>query len=381
MNGRGEKSLCFVGALPPPLHGQTVYTEMVLRSSELRERFDLLHLNTSDHRDLAQVGRLDLVNVYIGIKNVIQLCCFLWQRKVGVLYVPVSQNALAYLRDFLFLSLGRLFGTTIVIHIHGGYFWEFYRETNLAMRWIIRLSCSWVSRAIVLGEKFRPLLKDLVPSERVCVVSNGISIRTKKSGRKISESREEIWVTYLGNLMKAKGVLDIIQATTYFVDRAPAFRLKLAGPWFLDSEREEAEALLAANPLVRERTDFLGIVGPEDKDDLLRQSDIFVFPTQYPFEGQPLVLLEALAAGLPVVTTDHGCIPETIIHGENGFLVEKEDPHAIADSVLALMEDTDLRRRLGEANRRRFESHYTEEKSVRKLCDLLDEAFEDRFSK
>ena len=378
MSSRPEKRLCFVGALPLPAHGQTVYTEMVLRSSELNARFEVTHLDTSDHRDLSQVGRLDLENVYIGLKNVVQLCSILVRRKVGLLYVPVSQNALAYLRDFLFLAVGRLSGTSLVVHIHGGYFWEFYRTTIFPMRWIIKWSFRWVARAIVLGEKFRPLLGDLIPLGSVSVVPNGISAMRSPADTEVSDSGREIQITYLGNLMKAKGVLDILKAAVHLVECKHEFRITLAGPWYLDSDRAEAESILGSRPEVRARVEFVGPVGQEEKAELLNRSDIFLFPTRYPFEGQPLVLIEALAAGLPVVTTDHGCISETIVDGENGFLVEKDDPKEIAVRILNLMDDQTLRHRMGRVNRERYEENYTEEKSVGRLCDVLDEVLVER---
>ena len=70
---------------------------------------------------------------------------------------------------------------------------------------------------------------------------------------------------------------------------------------------------------------FLGPVSGQPKTDLLLDADIFVLPTYYPREGQPWVLIEAMAAGLPIVTTDQAAIRETVDYGVNGFLVDKRD--------------------------------------------------------
>ena len=98
--------LIVVGPLPPPVHGVTVSTGLVLANPRLRERFDVEHLDTSDHRDGTNVGRWDMTNVRIGVMNVIRLMGMLRGSR-GVLYLPISQSSGAFLRDSFFIRLAQ----------------------------------------------------------------------------------------------------------------------------------------------------------------------------------------------------------------------------------------------------------------------------------
>src|SRR5207249_9975954 len=120
------------------------------------------------------------------------------------------------------------------------------------------------------------------------------------------------------------------------------------------SDRAQAERLIQ-QPEIRAVVELPGVVKGDARFELMRDADLFVFPTYYPIEGQPTVLLEAMSAGLPVVTTDQGAIRDTIVDGETGYLVAKRDPGAIARRVIELLQDEPRRVQMGEAGRRRFE--------------------------
>ncbi|MCL6554171.1 MAG: glycosyltransferase family 4 protein [Firmicutes bacterium] len=100
----------------------------------------------------------------------------------------------------------------------------------------------------------------------------------------------------------------------------------------------------------------------DDIPALLRSADIFVLSSRW--EGLPLAVVEAMMAGLPVVATAVGGIPETVLHGETGLLVPPGDAHALASALHRLLQDADLRRRMGEAGRRRAMACFTQQRMV-----------------
>ena len=92
------------------------------------------------------------------------------------------------------------------------------------------------------------------------------------------------------------------------------------------------------------------------------ETDIFLFPTWYPYEGCPMVILDAMSFGIPVISTkDVGAIPEMVIDGESGILTDKKNPGQIADAIIKLIENKEMRSRMGENGRARFRKHFTEE--------------------
>jgi len=136
-------------------------------------------------------------------------------------------------------------------------------------------------------------------------------------------------------------------------------RFAFAGSWYREHTKKEALWLIERNKLW-DHVEFPGCVLGKEKAALLMGADIFVFPPVGP-EGQPLVLLEAMSAALPIVTTDQGCIAETVIHGVNGFIVEPGNIQELASRILQLAADAELRELMGRRSRERFLELYTQD--------------------
>jgi glycosyltransferase involved in cell wall biosynthesis len=115
---------------------------------------------------------------------------------------------------------------------------------------------------------------------------------------------------------------------------------------------------------------FLPPVVGEEKDKLLGSAAVFLFPPVEP-EGHPRVVLEALAAGVPVVATNRGAIPETVEDGRSGFVVEKPAPDVLASRLLALLDDDSLRFGMSKAARDRYLDRLTQERADGALADWL----------
>jgi glycosyltransferase involved in cell wall biosynthesis len=117
--------------------------------------------------------------------------------------------------------------------------------------------------------------------------------------------------------------------------------------------------------------EFPGRVDGDVKAALWRETDIFVFPGIQP-EGLPLVILEAMAAGVPVIATDTGAVRDAVEPGEGGLIVAKGDAAALAAAIRRLAEDEGERARLGAGGRRRYLERYTEERACAQLVDFFD---------
>lgn len=124
-------------------------------------------------------------------------------------------------------------------------------------------------------------------------------------------------------------------------------------------------------------TTFHGLVPDEELPDLYRKTHIFVMPTREEqeaasVEGFGIVYLEASASGLPVVAGHSGGAVEAVRHGETGFLVPPDDVGALSETLHRLLDDAELRRRLGENGRRWVEDEMNWDRAARQLADLLN---------
>lgn len=369
-----RNKVLLIGPTPPPYAGMEVITQTLLES-EISKLFRMLHLDISDRRSSDNKGRLDFINVYLALSHSLKLLWILIKQKPDLIHFQIAQNNLGYLRDSVFILLARIFRKRYLIHLHGASFRKFYLSTNVFMRYLIRLTVKRATCAVVLGHKLTSIFEHFVPKDKIAVVPNGVDFGPydERAGLiKPIRGRPPFKILFLGTLIQSKGFVDLIKAASIILDKRTDVQFIIAGPEYR-MDMEEAVNLVNTDG-IKDFVVFSGIVAGQEKIDLLLMCDIFVFPTFYPEEGQPIVILEAMAAGLPVISTPHGCIDETVIHNETGFIVQARNIREIAERILQLLEDDVLRRKMGEAGRQRFLRYYTTQKFSANVQDVYKKA-------
>ena len=358
--------LIVIGPLPPPYHGVTISTELVLANEDVRNRFAVEHLDTSDHRPHQNVGRWDRTNVRLALGTARILRRMLRGPK-GVVYLPVSQSAPGFLRDSLYVDLATRCGWKVAVHLRGSDFARFFEQSPRPLRLWIRATLRRVSSVAVMGESLRWVFDGLVPSERIAVVPNGTPEPHPNGARRDGET-----VLFLSNLRRRKGVVEAVEAARLVLERRPRTRFLFVGEW---EDGPLEHALRRRASAADGRIAFMPSVVGQQKHDLLASCSVLLFPPTEP-EGHPRVVLEALAAGLPVVTTNRGAIAETVVDGVSGFVLEHPEPEQLSERLLRLLSDEDLRRRMSEAARQRYLERFTQRRADRRFADWLAEVAE-----
>ena len=367
-----------VGPVPPPFHGPAVNTKALLEHPIINRKFEVVHLDTSDPRPLRNLGKIDFGNIWLALKHAVMFLVVLVQSSPGIVYISISQNIPGFIRDCLLMIPSILAGRKLVIHLRGSYFRQFYESSPWPLKKLITWVLHHTSRMIVLGDNLRALFDGLMQAHRVVVVPNGLDSvpfdRLRQQGVG-ALSKPDFQVTYLGTLTEEKGCRHVLQAIPKVLQVVPDVRFTLAGDFVRPQDRRYCVQFVREHNLA-DVASLPGVVTGDVKIRLLLNSDIFVFPPVAP-EGLPMVILEAMAAGLPIITTDQGAIRETVIDGVNGFIVPEGNPEAIAEKIVLLLKDEDLRKRMGQASRERFFRHYTLDRwgkdMVRVFQDVLEE--------
>lgn len=188
---------------------------------------------------------------------------------------------------------------------------------------------------------------------QIMIIPNGIDL-DKFNGLNRENARSEmripnddIIVTFVGTLRPVKGVKYLIQAMDLIHKKNADIKLMLVGD---GPDRQELERMTEELEL-KDVVVFVGKVPNEKIPMYMTASDIFILPSLS--EGFPIVNLEAMASGLPVIVTKVGGLPEIVNEGENGFLVEPKNPEQLADKILMLMEDNNLRYKISENNKKK----------------------------
>jgi glycosyltransferase involved in cell wall biosynthesis len=363
-----RRQLIVVGPTPPPTHGVAVMTLEVIAALKQLGCF-AGHVDTRDPRPLSTIGRLDLTNVFLGLRHAARLWRMLTRHTAADVYIPISQSPWGFARDAVFVAVAAARGRRTILHLHGGHLQKFYRDSAPHMRWLMRRVFKQTDAAWALTQSLEGQFAGLVDERRVQSVENVVSDPLEDCALAVdadADASVSFRLLYLANLLPEKGCFELISALHLLGDACGGWEVRLVGEVDRDvgeQLRHEISLLARRGPTVK----VTGVLHGADKAAQFRWADGFVYPTYYPFEGQPLVLLEALGYGLPIVSTRHAGIPETVRDGVDGLLVDPRDTRALAAALLHLSCDQAARAAFGTAARDRYESNYRPERLVRDL--------------
>jgi glycosyltransferase involved in cell wall biosynthesis len=216
-----------------------------------------------------------------------------------------------------------------------------------------------------------------IARDRITILHNGVKPFVSPDAEEVEQVKRELQISgdeavilSVGRLSQEKGHADLLRATAVLsrMERVPLFRVIIVG----DGPEREPLTRLATELGIGDRVVFAGF--QRDTKPYYAMATLVAVPSHS--EGSPNVVLEAMAAGLPVAATKVGGIPEILEQDITGLMVPQQQPEAMAAAIFRLLTDADLRRRMGMAGRERAESTYTPEayrqQLVRFYQDTLD---------
>jgi colanic acid/amylovoran biosynthesis glycosyltransferase len=228
------------------------------------------------------------------------------------------------------------------------------------------------ARAIITETEYsEKFLRERFPecADRIHRVYNGLNLA--EFGR-ANFSSDPPMIVAIGRLIVKKGFANLIRACALLVERGRPFRCEIFGEGPLENQ---LRAQIEESGL-KELVQLPGAKPQHELRERLATANVFVLPSVPEAEGGmdnlPTVIMEAMATGLPVISTRIGGIPEMVIDNETGFLLRPEDPPAVADAIEKVICDRSLGQRLGQAGRGRAQMLFSIEKNARDLCALLD---------
>jgi glycosyltransferase involved in cell wall biosynthesis len=249
-------------------------------------------------------------------------------------------------------------GIPLVITEHTEASWQTWRA-----RWVSRWVYRRAERMIAVSTPIRRRLieRDGVHPDLITIVPNAV-VSAPDSEEPPTGLRERPLVGVVARLQPEKGVANFLKAAARVAPRFPEAHFVIAG----DGPLRQELVALAEDLLLEDRVHFLGF--RSDTSALMGSIDVLVVPSLT--EGSPLVTLEAMAAGVPVVASAVGGIPDQVRHEKEGLLVPPGDTGAIGDAIVTLLRDPARARSLGEAGRRRATSEFSHAVMVRRIEDV-----------
>lgn len=385
---------------PPPHHGQSYAVHNMLKSfgGDRRKRWqraaaangygiECYHVNARFSESLEDIGKLRIGKMLLLLFYCLQaIWCRLRYGVTNFYYVPAPGKLVALQRDWLVMLICRPFFKNVILHWHAAGLAK-WLETAVQIR----------TRAITYRAFRQPELSIVISnynvadaekllSQRISHVDYGIpdlcpdfetTILPRRQARFIARAKllarealspkeienagrdpQVVKVLYLAHYMREKGLFAAAQAVVLanriLKARNTSVQMKLmaAGSFVTDEEKLEFDRL-SRDPEFAAAVECLGFISGPKKENALREADLFCFPTRYAAENQPITLIEAMAFGLPIVTTRWRSLPAMFPPGYPG-LVTSQSPELIAAALLDLMA-----RETGEGLRPHFLKRFT----------------------
>jgi len=221
---------------------------------------------------------------------------------------------------------------------------------------------------LALTEDMKQKMREICDRE-ISVVPNGIDLERFKISSGDKKEGNAKTIIFIGRLHPVKGVQYLMEAMAIVRQQMPDVKLVIVGDGVERARLEELAERLNLNDCIQ----FAGQVSQESIPRLMHQADVFVLSSLS--EGLPVVILEAMAAGLPIVATNVGGIPDIVEEGVNGYLVNAKNPDELADRLLVLLQNDEIREEMSTNNRGKAEL-YTWDKVATKVEKEYQKAIE-----
>lgn len=362
-----KKKVLFIGRFPPPMHGAAKMNNLYYKSKNIRNEFKVKKIKINSFDSLEEMGKYTL-SKFIGFFKVLftliyQLTIF----RPNIVYFELAATGVAFYRDSIYVIICKLFRKKIIFAFHSkGISSKLTTPfTQKYYKYILRKT-----KIILLSPRLYNDIEKIVPKKNVKYIGNGIFDEiTDKEFIKIINSRKKqkkITLLYLSNMIESKGPIDTLKICKGLQNKKINFECLFVGNFQDIKFKKTFEEKLKKLSLEKE-CKYLGPKYNQEKNEILSKTHFLIFPTTYPIECYPLVILEAFMFGIYVLSYDNAAIKDIISHPNLGKVANQNNYQEL---------EKDIKKRITNPPntsfiRKTFKKDYTFNISETKLLSLL----------
>lgn len=319
--------------------------------------YDVYYLQTS------HPGNKVLKIAVLGV-SLVKYTAYLIYKRPELVHIHTASFP-GFYRKMIYLLPAIMSKSKTILHIHGGRFHEFYAAHPRPFRLLISKILNTVDTIIVLSDSWHDRIKAITENPNIRVLYNPVDTQEFHfSAQRMDKPQKNI--LFMGQLEHEKGIYDLLEAAPDVLKAEPDAKFVLCGNGDIEGLKN-----FCREKGILDRVEFCGWVSGQDKIKRLAEADLFVLPSHC--EGLPVSVIEAMAAGLPIVATCVGGIPDIIEHGTNGFIVNVGDTRTLAEYITEFLKNNSMRERMGKLNMNKAEQTFDVSVVVNKLCGIYDE--------
>ncbi len=365
MPAKRDLKVLMIGPGASPPGGITSLVEIILPLLHAQVRLEYFGTSVIS-RPFYKTGKLSTQNVILALAQYARFLGVAIRFRPHILHIHTSQG-FAWLKDSFYVLAGRLIRAKVVIHVHAASFDHLYsRRSGFEQRYtkaVFRLA----SAVIALSPAWAECLRQISPYN-VLILPNCVD--TDRIQPAEATPKDLPAALFLGSLGQRKGIWDLLNAWILVNQGGVPLALWLAGS---DEEQGTAAKIkdIVQGYEFRDLCCVLGPVTGPDKIALLQKAAFLALPSYY--EGLPMAVIEALAAGLPVLSTRVGGVPDLVKEGENGYLTAPGEVTRLAENMSRLAQQPGLRRQMGYFSRQLALRCYGHQAYIAQLTGLYQQ--------
>lgn len=253
-------------------------------------------------------------------------------KRFEVLHINTSMERLSILRDFIIVSIARVFGKKVLFHVHGGYY-LMHRPQGRLLSFCMKKLFKYANIIVVLSERERGLLTQRFGELNFNVLPNAVDydFNQQESYNTLNNNSQKIKLVFFGRINRSKGIYIMSEAFQQLGNYCKKLQLEIygAGPelenWMCELER-----------ISDLQAEYKGVADNNVKWEALKRADVFLLPSIHS-EGMPLAMLETMAAGGVVLVTDDASITTVVEDNVNGIVISKNSSSALAEKIKEIL--------------------------------------------
>lgn len=348
--------IVIIGQFPPIITGQSLITQYI---------FEKLVQWGARPKKIAfnQIEKSKWLNYLVFYLHFITKC----SSKNLVIYLSPARSNLGYFRNFVIINYAYLWGNKIVLHYHCGEYDEFLSESNFFVKWTCKKTFDKVDFHIFLSSKLLPNFSKLrILENKIIIIPNSITNDNSVDSTGFKAGLETINIVYLSNMIPSKGYMILLEAIDILVSKHKTlnFKCEFYGEFISEDSISPGELYRDFFHFIRERdlsnyVKYGGLISGIQKKNVLKKANLFVLPTRYPVEAQPLSILEALSCKILVVASNYRSIPDMIIDNITGVLLLENTSSYLASRLDQIINNQKFYEDVAVNGRSHFEHNFS----------------------
>ena len=312
---------------PPPYGGGEIKALYLKNFFIKNENYIIYDYSRKKNRNRSTQGRFNLINIIFGLRWIINCKKIIRKYKPKKIYFTLPKEFYAFLRNACIISFAKRKGVMVLGELPGASFLFLSREKGIKQKIGLHFLRK-VEEIRMLGETIEKNHKKY--GLNTIVIDNGAKVKEDVKVRKEAFTNDTLNMLYIGALEFSKGIKNIILAAKLCKEKNLNVKFNIAGEWVYPVQQRECELIIKKNQL-NDLIKFHGFVLGNDMWNLFKNNVILVHPTYW--DGVPLTILQALAAGMTIISTYVGAIPDIIEDDVNGTLLKKNTPEMLFNAI------------------------------------------------